>query len=324
MRIIDAHIHVLDRSWIPAGVRYAWARQATGRREPMRRIEDVEPQVMVKQSDPTAEITMKAFERVGVEAALIPVVDWTLVAGRDPNDLTIDQLHDRHDQLAIATDGRLRYCAGIDPRHPDARERLAQVVTRPHCAGIKLYPAGGWSMSDRSHWWIFEFANDHQVPVVIHTSPLGGDPLVTPNSRPSEIAPAMAAFPSVSWVFAHAGFEAWWLEAVDIASGWQSAYLDLSLWQICAQNDYEEFRKRIRTAVSRVGAHRILFGSDIIRGPGEDEDGSRLGEWIKLFIGLGEPYKGTDRVVSEQDLELMLAGNAARLYGFTSRENQKG
>jgi len=143
--------------------------------------------------------------------------------------------------------------------------------------------------------------------------------LVTPNSRPSEIAPAMAAFPSVSWVFAHAGFEAWWLEAVDIASGWQSAYLDLSLWQMCAQADYEEFRKRIRTALSRVGAHRILFGSDIIRGPGEDEDGSRLGEWIKLFMGLAEPFKGTDRVVSDQDLELMLAENAARLYGFTPR-----
>ena len=41
MKIIDAHIHILDRELIPSGVRFAWARQALGRREPMRNLDEV-------------------------------------------------------------------------------------------------------------------------------------------------------------------------------------------------------------------------------------------------------------------------------------------
>jgi predicted TIM-barrel fold metal-dependent hydrolase len=316
VKIIDAHIHILDRDLIPSGVRLAWARQALGRREPMRNIEEVEPNVMVKQSDPYGSLTIAAFDRVGIDGGLIPVVDWTLAAGRSSTDVTIDELHDFHDGLFESSNGRIRYCAGIDPRHHDARSRLTEVVGRKGCSGIKIYPAAGWRLTDQSHWWVFDFARDNNVPIVIHTSSLGGDPLITPYSRPSEIAPVMAAYPTVSWVFAHAGFEAWWLEAVDIASGWQSVYLDLSLWQKSADADYSEFRRRVKVALSRVGSHRIIFGSDIIRGPGEDPEGKQLEKWVEQFKGLADSYKGEVPVVSENGLELMMAGNASRLYGF--------
>ena len=142
MRIIDAHLHVLDRDWVPAGIRRAWARQASGRRHPMVDPELIEPRVMVNQSDPTATITMDVFDRLGVGAGVIPVVDWTVVGGRSVGDLTIEQLHERYDDLAAASTGwRLLYCAGVDPRHDHARvHRVSSRLTGPDAWATSSIP----------------------------------------------------------------------------------------------------------------------------------------------------------------------------------------
>jgi predicted TIM-barrel fold metal-dependent hydrolase len=313
MRIVDAHTHVLDRAWIPAGVRRAWARQGAGRRLPERDPDSVEPTVMTRQSDPDGSLTLAAMDRCGVATSVIPVVDWTLAAGRDPEDLPIRDLHDRMAKLAGDHRGRFVWCAGIDPRHHDASEILSHAV-EAGCVGFKLYPAAGWSVDDLTHQWVFETALDLGLPVVVHTSPLGGDPLHAALSRPAAIAGAMASHPEVTWVLAHAGFEAWWEEACDIASGWQRCYLELSLWQRCAQRDYGEFRQRVARAVERVGAHRLMFGSDIIRGTGADPDGAELERWIEQFCGLAEPYEGAPAVLSQKELALAIGANADRVY----------
>ncbi|MDW3214687.1 MAG: amidohydrolase family protein [Ilumatobacteraceae bacterium] len=315
-RIIDAHLHVLDRDWVPAGMRRAWARQAVGRRVAGGEASDYEDRVMVRQSDPTGELTLAAWDRIGIDAGVIPVVDWTVVAGREDGDITIEQLHDHHDDLFDSSGGRFVFCAGLDPRHANAREIAERSLTRPGCVGFKLYPSAGWRLDDPAHRWVFEFAREHDRPLVIHTAPLGGDPNVTPNSRPAAMAPVMAEFPDIAWVFGHAGFEAWWLEAVDIAFGWQRAYLDLSLWQRSADFDYAEFRQRVRLACGRVGAHRLMFGSDIIRGPGEDADGADLQRWVDQFRALAEPYEGRPAVLSAEQLELAMCNTAVDLYGI--------
>jgi predicted TIM-barrel fold metal-dependent hydrolase len=314
MRIVDAHLHVLDREWIPREVRQAWARQAAGRRHPTGDPDEFEARVMLRQSDPTGALTIAAFDRLGVDSGLIPVVDWTIVGNRGDDELTIEQLHDHHDVLSASTDGRLAFCAGLDPRHADARQIAERSLERPACVGFKLYPAAGWQLDDPAHDWVFAFAAEHDRPIVVHTAPLGGDPLVTPNSRPAALAPVMQRYPTVAWVFGHAGFEAWWLEAIDIAFGWQRAYLDLSLWQRSADFDYGEFRRRIALARDRVGAHRLLFGSDLIRGPGSDPDGAELERWIDQFVALGEPYEGAPPVLSSAELELAMAGVALDVY----------
>jgi len=179
-----------------------------------------------------------------------------------------------------------------------------------------LYPATGWLIDDPAHSWLLLFCEEHQVPMVIHTAAMGGDPLVTPNSRPAALAGPMAKHPNATWVFAHAGFEAWWQEAVDLAWGWRSAYVDISLWQICADRDMEEFRNRMRVMVQKIGAHRMIFGSDIIRGPGEDEDGSGLKRWIDQVYSLSESANGSPPIVNSDELQLIMAGNAERVFGL--------
>jgi predicted TIM-barrel fold metal-dependent hydrolase len=294
----------------------AWSQQASASRLPCRSADDLFDRVMVGQSDATGDLTVAAFDRCGVAAGVIPVVDWTYLTPPEPGDISIDGLHDRCDELATRHPGRLFYCAGIDPRHPDAAARLAAARDRPGCVGVKIYPAAGWQVDDPQHRWLFAELAASQIPVVVHTSPLGGEPLVTPYSRPAALAPVMASFPEMPLVFAHAGFEAWWLEACEVASGWRHVYVDLSLWQALAERDHAEFRRRIRLIVGRIGAHRVIFGSDSMRGPRSDSDGSELKQWIDAVTALAEPFADDPPVLATEELELILGGNADRVYGL--------
>ena len=311
---IDAHIHILDADWVPEGMRRAWARQAAGRRLPDRDPEDLFERVSRGQSDPDGDRTMAAFDRVGVRAAVVPVVDWTVVGRPAGTHLPIRALNARHEQLAARHPGRLFHCAGVDPRHADAKDIATEALDAAHCRGLKLYPAAGWQADDDAHDWVYDLLEERAGVAVFHTSPLGGDPLVTPNSRPAALAPVLARHPNLSFVFAHAGFEAWWLEALDIAHGWRSCYLEVSLWQHLADRDHAEFRRRMALVIDRLGAHRVLWGSDSIRGPLSDPDGEDLQRWLDQFSSLASSYEGTPPVVGREEIDLMLAGNAVRLY----------
>lgn len=312
--VIDAHLHVWDASWLPEGLRLAWARQGAGRRLPDRDPQEILANVSRGQSDPEAALTIAAFDRAGVRAGLVPVVDWTIVGEPVGQHLPIAALNARYEQLCDRHEGRLYFAAGLDPRHPDARELFDTAAAHPHCRGFKLYPAAGWDLRDSQHAWLFEALCDRELPAVVHCSPLGGDPLQTIRSRPAEVAAVLASYPTLRVSFAHAGIEAWWAEALDCATGWQHAYLELSLWQRLAQRDYAEFRRRVRLMRDQIGAHRLVFGSDIIRGPREDPDGDELMEWISMVRDLASPYAGDAPVLSDEELGLFLGGNAVRLF----------
>lgn len=312
--VIDAHMHVWDATWLPEGLRRAWARQGAGRRLPERDPEDILAHVAVGQSDPDAMLTMAAFDRAGVAAGLVPVVDWTIVGAPGGEHLPIRDLNARYEDVCTRHEGRLYFAAGLDPRHPDARALFEAAAAHPHCRGFKLYPAAGWDLRDPAHAWLFEALVDREIPAVIHCSPLGGDPLQVIRCRPAEIGALLASYPALRVSFAHAGIEAWWSEALDCATGWQHAYLELSLWQRVAAVDYPEFRRRVRAMRAQVGAHRLVFGSDIIRGPKEDPDGADLERWVSMVRDLASPYDGDPAVLTHDELGLFLAGNAIRLF----------
>lgn len=313
MQIVDAHAHIMDRAWIPDPVLRAWARQAVGRRPDPRPYDEILSRVMVGQSDPDGAFTLAAFERAGVAAGVFPFVDWSVIGGGDPESPGMAEILGHVETVAARHPGIFWYLAGIDPRRPGAKDTLG-VLDEPHCVGLKLYPAAGWDITDEEHQWLIEAAVVRDVPIMVHTSPLGGDPLVTPLSRPAALVSSVARYPSATWVFAHAGFEAWWLEAVDLAQGWQSTVLDISMWQRVAFRDYGEFRRRMTVVIERLGAHRVLFGSDILRGERTDPDGTELARWVDCMVALGEPFQGADPVCSAEQLALIMGENARRVY----------
>jgi predicted TIM-barrel fold metal-dependent hydrolase len=315
VRVIDAHVHVLDRAWIPDGMLQAWARQGAARRHPERDPADLHAHVAAGWNDPDGALTIAAWDRAGVAGGVTPVVDWTIVGRPCGQHLPIRELNRRNQTVAERWPGRYWFCAGVDPRHEDARDIAADGLDLAACVGLKLYPAAGWDAEDPAHDWLYTLAQERDVPIVVHTAAIGGDPLRLPKSRPAALVGVLAKHPELSVVFAHAGFDAWWQEAVDLASGWRRVFLDVSLWQGCALRDYAEFRGRMTRALHRVGAHRILFASDIIRGPRSDPSGAKLIAWLELFRGLGECYRGQPAVASSEELELMLGATAVLAYG---------
>ncbi|KAA9108217.1 amidohydrolase family protein [Microbacterium rhizomatis] len=312
--VIDAHMHFWDVTWLPEGLRLAWARQGAGRRYPERDPLDILPRVATGESDPDAALTISAFDRAGVAAGLVPVVDWTIVGAPAGEHLPIGALNARYEAVCTAHEGRLFFAAGIDPRHPDARELFEQSVAHPHCRGVKLYPAAGWDLRDPAHDWLFRELVERELTAVIHCSPLGGDPLQVIRSRPAEVAALLAQHPTLRVSFAHAGIEAWWAEALDCATGWQHAYLELSLWQRVGERDYGELRHRVALMRDQLGAHRLVFGSDIVRGTKHDPDGAELQRWVDMVRDLAAPYAGTPAVLSEEEMGLFLSDNAIRLF----------
>ena len=191
MQIIDAHAHIMDRAWIPDPVRRAWARQAAGRRLDPRPFEEILSRVMVGQSDPEGTFTLAAFERAGVAAGVFPFVDWSVIGGGDPEAPGMAEILRHVQTVADRHPGTFWYLAGGDPRLPDAKDTLAS-LDEPHCIGLKLYPAAGWEITDENHQWLLEAAAERGVPIMVHTSPLGGDPLVTPLSRPAALVSSIA------------------------------------------------------------------------------------------------------------------------------------
>lgn len=267
------------------------------------------------QSDPDGRLTVDAFRNAGVSSGVFPFVDWSMIGEGDPDAPTIAEVLAHVEQVATDHEGIFWYLTGVDPRSPVARESLS-VLDSAHCVGVKLYPAAGWDVTDPTHGWLLDEIAERDAPVMVHTSPLGGDPLVTPLSRPAALIPAIARYPELTWVFAHAGFEAWWLEAVDLAQGWRGTSLEISMWQRIAHRDFGEFRRRMAVMVERLGAHRVLFGSDIMRGDRTDPDGKLLAAWIDRMVALGEPYQGAPPICSGEELELMMSANAQRIFGL--------
>ena len=121
------------------------------------------------------------------------------------------------------------------------------------------------------------------VPALFHC---GDDPYTTPQT----MALAAAAAPDTAIVMGHMGGYLHVEEAIDAATEHDNLYLETSAMP---------YPDMIRTAIERVGARRVLFGSD---GPGCN------------------PALELDKVralqLDPEDEALVIGGNAARLLGF--------
>ena len=90
-----------------------------------------------------------------------------------------------------------------------------------------------------------EVCREYGVPVYAHT----GTPIT---AEPFQLAELARTFPDVTMVMGHMGYTDFWYDAVPAALQSDNIYLETSLIDIM----------NIQTAIEKVGAHRILFGSD--------------------------------------------------------------
>jgi predicted TIM-barrel fold metal-dependent hydrolase len=310
--VVDCHLHVNRPSYLPAGYRLAMAQRAAHRGFPPRDVAELLPRVGAGYSDPDGAATVAELDRIGVAAAVVPMVDWGLVATPPPEATIAQQIAD-YARVQRRYPDRLRVLVGIDPRRRDAAARLrAAHATGAYC-GLKLYPPAGFGLDDDRCRPLYDACREVGWPVVVHTGPVG-PPMDARFGRPAEVAFIQRSYPELDLVLAHAGGIAWWREAVEVAAGSHRTYVDMSQWWRPDRYEPEVLPRFLRYAVGRLGAHRVLYGSDLSVGPAVRPESSALERWLRRCQTAlaADPPAGAG--VDPAGRRLVLGGNARRLF----------
>jgi predicted TIM-barrel fold metal-dependent hydrolase len=309
---VDAHVHVYEQGdWPPRWFDYA-AQQWAGR-GPDRLPEHVRPKMEDGLADPGAVRLLSQMTTAGVDVSVLLAVDWELgMDSRPGND--IREVHERYGRLMRDSGGRIVAFAGVDPRRPDALGIFEEARDRHGLRGLKLYPPAGFYAYDEAVQPLYQACADSGLPVAIHCGETLG--MLRPRfSNPLFVQDVQRLYPGLTLWIAHAGAPWWWDEAVAVAEAGVDTYLELSSWQAVAYEDEELFVRRLGRALGSVGVDKLLFGSDHISGHRVRDDAGyrRWIDWFRDLPSLGRKY-GVH--VTDDDVEAMLGGNAARCLGL--------
>ncbi len=187
--------------------------------------------------------------------------------------------------------------------------RFERSIETLKLSGLKLLPSGNnLALNDRSMWPLFEVAEGHGVPVVMHTG-WNGFPRgrVLEWEHPMYLEDVVLAFPDIKIVMAHLGFQ-WADEALWLMARSPNLYGDLAFWD----ESVPLWRlAQVCSSAKQLGVlDRILWGSDY---PFMAfEPGMELFRRVPDFTVRHE----LEPFVTEEDLESYFGGAAARLIGL--------
>ena len=149
-----------------------------------------------------------------------------------------------------ATDGLLQWVV-VNPLHPASFPQAEEMLVRPKCVGLKFHPEEHVYPIAEHGTKLFEFAAKHRAVVLAHS---GED-----NSLPMDYVPFANAFPEVRLILGHLGHRpdedpSHQVRAIE-ASRHGNVYVDTS-------SSNSIIAGLVEWAVGRVGAERVLFGTD--------------------------------------------------------------
>ena len=130
----------------------------------------------------------------------------------------------------------------IDPRIPETFTQAERMLQHKKCVGIKLHPYYHKYSLEEYADQLCSFASRFQTVVLIH-----------PEKEASYILPIADKYPDVTFIMAHLGGEPY-VDAVEFAVH-KNVYTDTS--GIASSTNL-----MVETAYQRIGADRILFGTD--------------------------------------------------------------
>lgn len=200
---------------------------------------------------------------------------------------------------------RIFACCTLDPRGEDAATRVREEVAAGF-VGVKLYPVNrAYRLSDERARPFFDAVAELGVPICIHYGVSVDTRSDLRFADPTDLSPVARDHPDTPFVIAH--FGAGYLREV-LALSYQcpNVYVDTSgtnnwLRIVPYCQDLEEV---FRICLDTLGPERILFGTDSGAVPAGYRD-HILAEQLSIIERL--PLTPADR-------ELMMAGNARRLY----------
>lgn len=225
----------------------------------------------------SAEDCIRAMDEAGVERSA--VMTLTDLPGLNPRGLELIA------EACNSYPDRLYGFVRLNPAYLErSRQLLKEAVTQLGFKGLKLHPVstlqhpGGAATID-----LIRYAGELGVPTLFHC---GDEPLSTPLS----IAQAAAACPDAIIILGHMGGYFHVDEALEVAERFPNIVLETSAMP---------YPDKIHTAVERIGAERVVFGSDgpvsspalerqkvVIASLGAGPDGLVLGGNAEKLLGL--------------------------------------
>ncbi|MCP4757323.1 MAG: amidohydrolase [Proteobacteria bacterium] len=258
--------------------------------------------------DPDGSKLIAAMDESGVDLTVVCAVD-----NADNEALTpeIAQLQNRKvADVACNHPGRVMALAGVDPRRATAAEMMLQCFEEFGMKGLKYHPDSGYDPSGPESYKVLEIVESKGGILLSHTGPLP-PPSRCKYAEPGLLADIGVDFPELKVIAAHMGYVNWRPWAA-LATHQPNLYGDLAMWDAYAFGRYDLFCRELRDLIDFAGVEKVLFGTDdpifrIVR-PTKD--------WIRLIRELPEKAPGGIRFTQEE-VEAILGGNAARLLGLT-------
>lgn len=227
----------------------------------------------------TAEQMIANMDRAGIDVAVLFTVDGLLGDYHASNE--------EISETAARFPDRFIPFASVNPRDGDvALREMERAVRELGCRGVKLHP-----------WWTSFPANSPAsldvarqgdalgIPFLVHS----GTP---PTSTPLQIAEMARVAPRATFILGHMGLPDMWKEALSAARRYPNILLET-----CGAPSLP-----IQVAVERLGAERVVYGSDMPFG----------GSANVLF----QLQKIRDLALPSEAERLVLGGNMERLLGL--------
>ncbi|MFA6931880.1 MAG: TatD family hydrolase [Lentisphaeria bacterium] len=179
----------------------------------------------------------------------------------------------------------LRMYVGVNPNYPDIIRRDLALYEKwlPTVIGFKFLSAyHGRKISDEAYRPVFEFAQEHALPILFHT--WGGDACASPDMFMEKAA----KYPRILFFLGHS-----------MRPDWQGCR---RVHQACPDNVYFELtsipgcNRLIEELVDAVGSQRILFGTDL--------------PWFDEYQAIGGVVSAK---ISDQDKRNILYQNVEKL-----------
>ncbi len=224
--------------------------------------------------------------------------------------------------VGFVTGGGNRNLAKIVSRHPDkfvgfahhylfsdgAGDELRRAVREDGLKAYKLLaPALDRAVEDEAGYPVWEACAELDIPVLIHFGILGSGGGVAwhENINPLKLHNVAKDFPEVTFVVPHFGC-AWIRETLQLCWACGNVSIDTSgsnQWVKWVEGEWDT-KKLFRKYMETIGPERIIFGTDSSYFP----------------RGLAEPYLVQqirdlrELNYREEDIQMIFAGNAARLF----------
>lgn len=195
--------------------------------------------------DPWAEGMITAMDTCGIQTVLCSPHVGLVTDYQWGNRIIADIVNRYPDRFA-------GYCA-VNPNYPVAEieAELERYLVNGPLRGIKIHPSTHQYPADGPNYRpVWAFANEYRLPVLVHTWESAYE------CNPLMFVSIGKAFPHVPILLGHSGGPAKGMDqAVEAAAQWEHLYLDLTGSMLP--------RGMLEVLVQRVGADRVLFGTDI-------------------------------------------------------------